>query len=163
MEIHPSAMAAWVPYFVIVSNRISGIDRRPTEAEVAAHRGLLATNNLRVENLEIFVDHIAQGARLRDKADLGIGDDGILFRVEPKIDLATIVKGIRSLAASPERLHRLFSLLQPFTDGNGRCGRALIMWQIIRRSRPETRSAAYARRADPPPFAHALRPPGLLN
>ena len=145
MEIHPSAMAAWVPYFVIVSNRISGIDRRPTEAEIAAHRGLLATNNLRVENLEIFVDHIARGARLRDEADLGIGDDGIVLRVEPKADLATIVKGVRSLATSPERLHRLYSLLQPFTDGNGRCGRALIMWQIVRRSRAESWSAPACR------------------
>ena len=135
MEIHPSAMAAWVPHFVSVSNKMSGIDRRPTEAEIAAHRGLLATNNLRVENLEMFVDNVARGARLRDEADLGIWDDGIMFRVEPKADLATIVKGVRSLAASPQRLHRLYSLLHPFTDGNARCGRALIMWQVIRRSR----------------------------
>jgi hypothetical protein len=163
MEIHPSAMAAWVPYFVRVSNRMSGIDRLPTLEEIAAHRGLFATNALRVENLEVFVGYIAKGARLRDEADLGIYDDGLVFRVDPKVDLATIVTAVRTLAAPPQRLHRLYSLLHPFTDGNARCGRALLMWQIVRRSKAREPTVPERRRATSRVPSGGLRPQGLPN
>ena len=53
---------------------------------------------------------------------------------ELKADLATIVLAAQKRAASPQRLHRIYTLLSPFTDGNGRCGRALLMWQIMRAS-----------------------------
>jgi hypothetical protein len=141
MEIHPAAMADWVPDFVRVNNKISGIDRASTPEEVAAHRGLFATNALRVENIEIFVDHIERGARIRDDVEVGIFDNGLAFQVDPTADLATIVTAIRTFAAPPERLHRLYRLLHPFTEGNGRSGRALLMWQVIRRDRSGRGSA----------------------
>jgi hypothetical protein len=132
MEIHQAALAAWVPDFVRINNTLSGIQRNPTIEEIAAHRGLLAANALRVENLEIFVAHITTGARLRSEVDVGIDSSGLLVRVEPRADLATILAAARTAVVTPQRLHRLYTLLHPFTDGNARSGRALLLWQIIR-------------------------------
>lgn len=139
MDLHAAALGGWVREFVRVSNRMAGITREPTAAEVGAHRGLLAANSLRVENLELFIHHIAPGAELRDlpldaeDEDLAIGDD-------VRADLATIVLAAQARAASPDRLHRIYQRLRPFTDGNGRCGRALWMWQVMRGT-PEELSA----------------------
>jgi hypothetical protein len=121
---------------VRVSNRMAGIDREPTPAEISAHRGLLAANALRVENLEMFVHHIAKGAHVRDNRS----DDEAPSAAELKAALATIVLAAQKRAASPQRLHRIYTMLNPFTRGNGRCGRALLMWQVMRageRERPQ--------------------------
>jgi hypothetical protein len=133
LDVHPAALGTWVPAFVRANNALAGITRPPTRQEIAAHRGLFAADALRVENLEMFVHHVA-GARIRaaGEDDIGICDDGHVFKLDPRADLATIVAAARILAAPPERLHRLYTLLHPFTAGNGRCGRALFMWQVIR-------------------------------
>jgi hypothetical protein len=136
LDIHLSALGDWVPDFVRVSNRMAGIDREPTPAEISAHRGLLAANALRVENLEMFVHHIAKGAHVRDNRS----DDDAPSAAELKAALATIVLAAQKRAASPQRLHRIYTMLNPFTRGNGRCGRALLMWQVMRageRERPQ--------------------------
>ena len=136
LDIHLAALGDWVPDFVRVSNRMAGIDREPTPAEISAHRGLLAANALRVENLELFVHHVADGARLRRDGDApgSQAEEDAAHAAELKADLATIVLAAQKRAASPQRLHRIYTLLSPFTDGNGRCARALLMWQIMRAS-----------------------------
>ena len=141
LDIHLAALGDWVPDFVRVSNRMAGIEREPTPSEISAHRGLLAANALRVENLELFVHHVAEGAQVRrEPAPQAMSADEEAFpREQLKADLATIVLAAQKQAASPQRLHRIYTLLSPFTDGNGRCGRALLMWQIMRAS--ETREA----------------------
>jgi hypothetical protein len=92
------ALSDWVPHFVRASNRLAGIEREPTASEISAHRGLLAANTLKVENLEQFVRHVAGGARLRD------GDSSIAARkaegTDPSLraDLETIVEVASSRA-----------------------------------------------------------------
>ena len=138
LDINVAALGEWVPGFVRVNNRMAGIDREPSAAEVAAHRGLLAANELRVENLELFVRHVAPGAHLRDTAhdDGWSEDETSASRDELRADLSAIVAAARSKSAKPDRLHRLYRMLRPFTDANGRCGRALWMWQVMR-GKPE--------------------------
>jgi hypothetical protein len=131
LDIHAAALGDWVPGFVRVNNRLAGIAREPTAAEISAHRGLLAVNELRVENLELFVHHVAPGAGLRDEADVPSEEDTASLEAL-RADLATIVAAARTHATSPKRLHRLYRMLRPFTDANGRCGRALWMWQVMR-------------------------------
>lgn len=134
LDIHAAALGGWVPAFVRVSNRMAGITRDPTAAEISAHRGLLAVNSLRVENLELFIRHIAPGAGLRgtSEADAEAEDEASAASVGLKADLATIILAAQTQSASPFRLHRIYRRLRPFTDGNGRCGRALWMWQVMR-------------------------------
>jgi hypothetical protein len=136
LDIHFAALSDWVPDFVRVSNRMAGITREPTPSEISAHRGLLAANALRVENLEMFVHHVAEGARVRSEAcaHAESTDEVTTSAEQLKADLATIVLAAQKHAASPQRLHRIYTMLSPFTDGNGRCGRALLMWQIMRAS-----------------------------
>jgi hypothetical protein len=134
LDIHPAALSDWVPHFVRVSNRLAGIYREPTVAEISAHRGLLAANTLKVENLEQFVRHVAGGAGLRET---GTRRNGKAERSGLRADLETILEAAQSRTASPARLYRIYRLLRPFTDGNGRCGRALLMWQVMRRSASE--------------------------
>jgi hypothetical protein len=133
LDVHAAAFGEWVQRFVRASNRMSGIVREPTPAEISAHRGLLAANTLRVENLEMFVHHVA-GARMRGAADAE-PDGEPISAAELKADLATIVMAAQTQNASPARLHRIYTMLRPFTDGNRRCGRALVMWQMLRERR----------------------------
>lgn len=137
LDINAVALGDWVPIFVRANNRLAGIDREPTEAEVGAHRGLFAANTLRVGNLEMFVHHVAGGAQVREAGrDASEGEEGC-SAAELRADLATIVMAAQSGAVSPIRLHRIITLLRPFTDGNDRCGRALLMWQMLREMRPK--------------------------
>jgi len=142
LDVHPAALGDWVPSFVRVSNRMAGIARDPTAAEVSAHRGLLAANTLRVENLELFVHHVADGAHVREGAEFKPDEEAPTTAAELRADLGTIVLAAQTRSASPLRLHRIYTLLRPFTDGNARCGRALLMWQMLRTS-PEERAIAF--------------------
>jgi hypothetical protein len=137
LDINVAALGDWVPEFTRANNRMAGITREPTAAEISAHRGLLAINALRVENLELFVHHIAPGAGLRSE-DSGLSSDA--EAADLRADLATIIAAARIKSASPDRLHRVYKMLRPFTDANGRCGRALWMWQVMR-GRPEDLAA----------------------
>jgi hypothetical protein len=134
LDIHRAALGGWLPGFVRVSNRMAGIRRDPTAAEISAHRGLLAVNALRVENLELFVHHVAPGASLRGTIDAegGARDAGPPSSAALRDDLTTIILAAQTQSASPGRLHRIYRRLRPFTAGNGRCGRALWMWQVMR-------------------------------
>ena len=151
MDIHAAALGDWVPDFVRVSNRIAGIARDPTAAEISAHRGLLAANSLRVENLELFVHHVAPGAGLRGglAANAEPGDEESSRDEDLRADLATIVLAAQTRSASPHRVHRIYRLLRPFTDGNGRCGRALWMWQVMRGTPEEIAELARLDLVDP--------------
>lgn len=140
LDFNAIALGDWVPGFVRASNRMAGISREPTAAEIGAHRGLLAANTLRVENLEMFVHHVAEGARVRERHGAVSENEEATSAAELRADLATIVMAAQARAASPLRLHRILTLLRPFTDGNRRCGRALLMWQMLRTS-PRERDA----------------------
>ena len=141
LDIHAAAFGDWVPKFVRVSNRIAGIIREPTVAEIGAHRGLLAVSALRVENLELFVHHVSPGAALRQPSDVEVAyHDASQSNV--RADLSTIVEAARTNSASAYRLHQLFRMLGPFTDANGRCGRVLRMWQLMRGSRQDLAEVA---------------------
>jgi len=129
LDIYSAALGGWVGEFVRVSNRMAGIVREPTPAEIGAHRGLLATNSLCAENLAVFVQHVAPGAGWRA---FDSGDAGRDANAGPRGDLETIVRAAKSKRASAAEIHRLYRLLRPFTDANGRCGRALWMWQMMR-------------------------------
>jgi hypothetical protein len=128
LDFYAPAFGGWVQDFVRRSNAMAGITRDPTAAEVAAHRGLLAANALAVDNLVMFVRHIERGAVLRSEDTSPLKDRAPDIRAE----LDAILAEARTLAAPPDRLHRDFEALRPFTDGNGRCGRALLLWRMIR-------------------------------
>lgn len=124
----------YVESFVCESNRIEGIMRPPTAAELAETRAFLDLDKIIVSDLERLVMVYQPGAqlRIRDGMDVRVGDHhpppggpGIL------VDLSEILDMQRS--KHPYLLHHDYETLHPFIDGNGRSGRALWAWQMVRR------------------------------
>ena len=68
--------------FIRESNRIEGIHRAPTEAEIAAHERVMDTSAsaFNVKTLEDFVAVVAPGKKLRERsgmnARIGFGGSG---------------------------------------------------------------------------------------
>jgi len=127
-DMAPAAFGRWVSRLVEESLRRSGRTTLPTEAEIAAHRGLLAANTLRIAHLEIFASYLAPGARLTRVAPLARGDDAFAMPDALSDLLAHAAAG----RTSADELSRLFRLLAPFTEANNRIARALWLWRTIR-------------------------------
>lgn len=120
--------------FVRESNRIEGITRPPTPAEIKAHKAFLAEREASVGALERFVTGVA-ARPLRDTAgmDVRVGSHfpppgGPAIRSE----LTALVTAINACDLTPFAAHIAYETLHPFMDGNGRSGRVLWAWQMRR-------------------------------
>lgn len=121
---------------VAESNRIEGIKRRPTAAEIDEHERFVSLEKITVEEIERFVYVYQPGARLRDQPGLDVivgghrpPRGGVLI---PHM-LDEILSDANVGRANPWRIHIRYENLHPFTDGNGRSGRALWYWMMSRK------------------------------
>jgi len=115
--------------FVQESNKIEGILREPFEDEVRAHERLSALDKITVSDLEAFVAIVQPGAILRRQIglDVRVGNH-IAPYGGPEIE--RWLEDILDIMESPYKTHLAYENLHPFTDGNGRSGRALWLWQM---------------------------------
>ena len=129
-------MSGLVENFVRESNRIEGITREPTRNEVSATVDFLniPLTHLTIQHVIDLVNVYQPDAVLRDKEglDVRVGNH-IPPSGNPTIRqaLALIVTDAKLDQNHPFVHHREYETLHPFTDGNGRSGRALWAWQML--------------------------------
>lgn len=118
--------------FVAESNRIEGILRAPSVAEIEEHDRFVSLEKVTIQDLVRFVSVYQPGARLRDEIGLNVR----VGNHHPPRGGPEIVTGLLEILKidwSPWSAHVAYENLHPFTDGNGRSGRALwaqIMVQV---------------------------------
>lgn len=120
--------------FVQESNMIESIIRQPNKQEIDAHWTLVRKDELTVKDIEEFVIIVAQ-QKLRT-----LGTDNVWAggyerpSGGPKIKqmLKELLDEINFDKIHPYEAHVRYELLHPFLDGNGRSGRAIWLWQMVR-------------------------------
>lgn len=122
--------------FIAESNAIEGIVRWPRDEQRDLYRAFLYVNVLTPPQLSHFVAEVEPGAKLRREVgmDVTVGDHrppaGGPFIVEA---LSTLLHKVSHDSPDPWATHVMFELLHPFTDGNGRAGRLVWLWQMAKR------------------------------
>ncbi len=116
--------------FVRESNRIEGILCATPDA-IEAHERFLELDKITVADLEKFVDVVQPGAMLRRKAGMNVR---VGYHVAPpgghaiEVELTNLLMRMQWRGAY--ETHLAYEDLHPFTDGNGRSGRALWLWEM---------------------------------
>lgn len=121
--------------FVAESNRIESIMRPPSPEEIKAHDKLVKRKWVSVDNMVEFLRVIEPSARLRATVDVTNVRVGEHIAPASGPYVATRLDEILSESRDeqfPYFTHVSFESLHPFTDGNGRAGRALWLWQMRR-------------------------------
>jgi len=123
--------------FVEESNRIEGIPE-VREGEVRELHDFLA-RDLSIATVEDLVTAFTRGARLRSLKgmDVWIGDHTPPrggAEVVAKLD--RLLERIRHHELRPWEAHIIYEMLHPFEDGNGRSGRAIWLWMMVRDANP---------------------------
>jgi hypothetical protein len=121
------------------SLRIEGIVRPPTVDEIAEHQRFMNLESLSISELEAFLKVFRPGARLR----LYPGQDNIIVgsHVPPKsgehiaAQLQALLSAVNARQIDWWSAHVEFETLHPFSDGNGRLGRAIAS-NLLRISSP---------------------------
>lgn len=118
--------------FVRESNHIEGIRRDPLQREIDAHLALLMRDRVTSADLETFVAAVQPDARLRLGAGMNVRvGDHLPPPGGPAIGHALgALLGSIGIGTCPFTVHREYQNLHPFTDGNGRSGRALWLWMM---------------------------------
>lgn len=115
--------------FVAESNKIEGIIREPLDKEVDELLRFLKLDTITVEELEAFVKVYQPDARLRD--DYGL-DVQVGNHIPPggSPEMRQRLEGLLTNRMDAYNRHICYEAIHPFTDCNGRSGRALWAWQM---------------------------------
>jgi hypothetical protein len=124
---------------VAESNRIEGIDRPPTEAEIREHERFVGLEKVTISELQTFVKIYQPNARLRSFPGMDVqvgsyvppkGGEHIVAQLQ-----ALLIDVNSDKKLSPWDAHIQYEKLHPFSDCNGRSGRILHYWALRRTSR----------------------------
>lgn len=122
--------------FIEESNHIEGINREPTIQEIEEFTKFLSLEVVHLENLVDFVKVYQPDARLRDLPHLNVR---IGTYIPPRgghlvvSELERLLDDVEVGNLGSYQVHQRYERLHPFTDGNGRSGRALWAWQQFKK------------------------------
>lgn len=121
--------------FIRESNKIEGIFGPPSPMEVQATELFLSLHEITIDALEALVSVYQPDAKLRDQygMDVFVGNHippkgGPYIRHSLERLLVDFKRGQNQ--SVPYLSHQYYEELHPFTDGNGRTGRALWLWYV---------------------------------
>ena len=129
----------YIAKFVNESNKIEGITREPTSGEILATQDFISLQTITIPDLERLVavytfKSLPRGV-LRDRLGTDVrvgswaaprGGPEIRNRLEEFLSILNNERKPRTAYAT----HQEYEHLHPFTDGNGRSGRAIWLWQM---------------------------------
>lgn len=118
------------------SNAIEGILRRPKKKELAEFQRFISLSvaDMHVVELVRFVRVFQPDAVLRNRPGLNVyigNHRPIMGGPQVVEELVLLIDEVKQGKLDPWRAHMEYEHLHPFTDGNGRSGRALWVWHMI--------------------------------
>ena len=146
----------YIKAFVKESNSIEGINRPPTKEEIEQTLDFIELERISIEDIQDLVHVMQPNAILRDKEGLNVrigsyyppkGGEEIKQQLSDLLEFVnnkgliptknhyrqTYGDALTLLPNNPMECHRAYESLHPFTDGNGRSGRAIWAWQMYQR------------------------------
>lgn len=120
--------------FIRESNAIENIFINPEE-QLSFYENFLNLKEISINDLKVLVTQIQPDAVLRDRPLLDVVVGNYLPpRGGPDISkqLYDLLSLVNENALSPFMSHIKYESIHPFTDGNGRSGRAIWLWQSLK-------------------------------
>ena len=135
----------WIENFAQESNKIEGI-HTTTDEETQALFDFIEQDVILLQDVENYVNIVQPGAILRDKVGLDVRV-GSHFPPKGSPDIRDYLQRLLNIlpqdnrfenqfcneaSSNPFLFHQEYETLHPFTDGNGRSGRAIWLWQMLK-------------------------------
>jgi len=124
--------------FVMESNKIEGIVRHARKGEIEELERFIALDEVTIDELVKFVKVYEPGAQLRSKESIPNVRIGNHIAPKSGVEIRKSLKMLlfgcnnRRIRTSGFGTHKDYETLHPFTDCNGRSGRALWLWCMRR-------------------------------